>query len=259
MTSGYIPSSGLTLAHFVVFQTVARLEHRLIVVRNTNVKSTRWIEQGYPPKPKSLEALHTSPQTGKVTAKNETEVQRARQEGFYVIDRDGVARRKPNDALPKLFSFNTPEMNEPGQVIHPQQQRALVGDYDLMAVIDPAATGRVIALHSVGGVAVDNRTNPDVTRVINALNQRMDQPRVMHGPQDLYKSFKGPCTAFLPNGLAWELTTEQAVQQFYDTLGRQTIAGSYRSVPRVRPESTQKRWKVCGPRPITALGYPMRR
>ena len=152
----------------------------------------------------------------------------ARREGFYVIDNDGVARRNPHDALQKTFPFNTPDMNEPGQVIHPKQQKALVGDYDLMGVIDPAAKGRVIALHSVGGVEVANRSNPDVARIINVLNGQMDQPRVMHGPQDLYKSFRGACTAFLPNGLAWELTTEQCVREFYEKIGRETSTGTFR-------------------------------
>jgi len=228
MDSAYLPSSGITPAHFAIFQKVARQENRIIVVRNTNTKSTHWIELRYPPKPKSLEPLHTSPKTGKVTATNDEERQMARREGFYVIDNDGVARRNPNDALPKPFPFNTNEMNEPGQVIHPQQRKALVGDYDLMGVIDPAAKGRVLALHSVNGVEVSNRTNPDVARVINALNSQMDQPRVMHGPQDLYKSFRGACTAFLPDGSAKDLSTEQSVREFYKLIGRQTIAGSYR-------------------------------
>jgi hypothetical protein len=223
----YVPSSGMTLAHFAVFQRVAEKENRIIVVRNTNTKSTPWIQLGYPPKPKSLEPLHTSPKTGKVTATNEEERQRARREGFYIIESDGIARRRPHEALQKRFAFNTAEMNESGQVIHPQEQKALVGDYDLMGVIDPDAKGRVLTLHSVNGVAVENRTNPDVAAVIKLLNSQMDQPRVMHGPQDLYKSFRGPCTAFLPNGLVMELTTEQKVREFYELIGRETISGTY--------------------------------
>jgi hypothetical protein len=96
-----------------------------------------------------------------------------------------------------------------------------------MGVIDPDARGRVIALHSSHGVEVENRSNPDVNQVIDALNRQMDQPRVMHGPQDLYKSFRGPCTAFMPNGSTWELNNEQKVKEFYAMIGRETIAGSY--------------------------------
>jgi len=223
----YVPSSGITPAHFAIFQEIARKLNRIIVVRNTNEKSTLWIAQGYPPKPKNLEFLHTSVRTGKVTVKDENEKRKAREEGFYVIDSDGIARRQPHETLQKRFPLNTPEMNEPGQVIDPIRQQALVGDYDLMGVVDPDAKGRVLALHSVNGLEVANRTNPDVNRVINALNSRMDQPRVMHGPQDLYKSFRGACTAFLPNGTVWELGTEQAVRDFYKRIGRPTIKGTH--------------------------------
>jgi hypothetical protein len=223
----YLPSSGITPAHFAVFRSVAQQLNRIIIVRNTNTKSTMWIAKGYPPKPKNLEFLHTSARTGKVTVEGEDEKHKARREGFYVIDADGVARRQPHEALQKRFPFNTAEMNESGQVIDPIRQQALVGDYDLMGVIDNDAKGRVLALHSVNGMAVANRTNPDVTRVMNALNSRMDQPRVMHGPQDLYKSFRGACTAFLPSGTVWELTTEQAVREFYKNIGRPTITGAH--------------------------------
>jgi hypothetical protein len=223
----YVPSSGITLQHFAVFQKVAQHFNRIIVVRNTNPKSTFWINQGYPPKPKKLEFLHTSDETGKVTILNEEEGRRARQEGYYVVDKDGIARRKPNEALQKRFPPGTADMNEAGQVIDPKSQRALVGDYDLMGVIDPEAKGRVIALHSSHGVEVSNRSNPDVNRVIDALNSFMDEPRVLHGPQDLYKGFRGGATAFLPNGLAVELSSEQKVKEFYATIGRETITGSY--------------------------------
>lgn len=228
MSSGYIPSSGMTMTHFAVFQKVAQKTQRIILVRNTNMKCVPWIDKNYPPKPKSIEALHTSAKTGKVTAMNHKEREEARNKGFYVIDDDGIARRKPHELLQRRFAFNTPELNEPGQVIDPREQKALVGDYDLMGVIDPTAPGRVIALHSSMGEEVRNRTNPDVTRVINELNAQMGRKRVMHGPQDLYKSFRGPCTAFLPNGMTWALSTEQAVRSFYETIGRETITGSYR-------------------------------
>jgi hypothetical protein len=200
---------------------------RIIVVRNTNTRSTFWIDKGYPPKPKVLEALHTAENTGKVVARNASERAAARAAGFYVIDEDGTARRNKGESLTKKFPFNTADQNAPGQVIDPKTQLALVGDYDLMGVIDPNATGRVIALAASDGVLVDNRTNPDVDRVIDRLNALIGEKRVMHGPQDLYKSFRGACTVFLPDGSAEELATEQKVREFYDKIGRQTISGTY--------------------------------
>jgi hypothetical protein len=229
MATAYLPSSGITQAHFLIFQDVARQLNRIILVRNTNTKSTPWIDRRYPPKPKILEPLHTGERTGKVTATNPSERALARSAGFYVIDDDGVARRNPADALTKRFPFSTPDQNAAGQVIDPKSQLAFVGDYDLMGVIDPNAKGRVLALAASNGVAVGNRTNPDVDRVINALNARMDQPRVMHGPQDLYKGFRGGCTVFLVDGSAENLPTEQKVREFYDKIGRQTMEGSYRA------------------------------
>lgn len=228
MATAYLPSSGITQAHFLIFQDVARRLNRIIVVRNTNVRSTPWIDKRYPPKPKVLEPLHTGERTGKVTATNPTERALARSAGFYVIDDDGVARRNLADALPTKFPFNTADQNAAGQVIDPKSLLAFVGDYDLMGVIDPSAKGRVLALATSNGAAVSNRTNPDVDRAINALNARMDQPRVMHGPQDLYKGFRGGCTVFLTDGSAENLPTEQKVREFYEKIGRQTIEGSYR-------------------------------
>lgn len=130
MPTAYLPLSGITFAHFQVFQSVAQRLNRIIVVRNTNKRSTYWIERGYPPKPKILEALHTDEMTGKVTAMNPAEFMAARAAGFYVIDSDGIARRNRGEQLSKRFAFKTPDQNEPGQVIHPARQLALVGDYD---------------------------------------------------------------------------------------------------------------------------------
>ncbi len=219
----------MTPQHFSAFQRVATQLSRIIVVRNTNPKSTQWIAKGYPPKPMSIKS-HTSRRTGKVTAANPAEIDTAQRAGFYVIAADGTARRSATDALTKKFPAGTDEQNEAGQIIHPTQQRALVGDYDLLGVIDPEAKGRNITLHSVNGVALMNRTSPDVERVRMTVNALLDQPRIMHGAQDQYA---GPpekddgSTAFLPNGLVYALTTAAAVQEFYNLLGRQFITGKY--------------------------------
>jgi hypothetical protein len=221
MSTAYLPSSGIAFAHFQIFQSVAQRLNRIIIVRNTNMKSTYWIERGYPPKPKALEALHTDEKTGKVTARNPSEVAAARTAGFYVIDSDGIARRNRGEQLTKRFPFNTPDLNAPGQVIDPAPQLALVGDYDLMGVIDPNAKGRILTLIASNGVFASNRTNPDVDRVINELNAVMGEKRVMHGPQDLYRSFRGPCTAFFVDGTV-ESLSEQEVMDLYASYRRQT-------------------------------------
>ena len=228
MTSPYLASSGMTPDHFGVFQLVASQLQLIIIVRNTNRKSTPWIAKGYPPKPMSIKS-HTGAKTGKVTAANATEIQIAQAAGFYVLGADGIARRSPTEVLQKKFPFGTDEQNEPNQIIHPTQQRALVGDYDLLGVIDPAAKGRNITLVTSNGAIVPNRTSPYVERVRNAVNPRLDQARVMHGAQDQYAGApdKDGSSAFLPNGLAVELTSPQKVIEFYQLLGRQFITGKY--------------------------------
>jgi hypothetical protein len=120
-------------------------------------------------------------------------------------------------------------MNEPGQVIEPKQRKALVGDYDLMGVIDPAATGRNLVLVTSNGVKMNNLMSPDVERARAAINRRLDQPRVMHGAQDQFGDFpeSGGAAAFFPNGLVWELKDEQSIRGFYDLLNRQPITGTY--------------------------------
>jgi hypothetical protein len=129
--------------HFEQFQFVADHSQLIVIVRNTNPKSKFWIERGYPPKPKEIKC-HTSKRTGKVTAVSSEEVSAWRAANFYVIDADGVARRGPNDALPSRFPFGTAEKNEQGQVIDPKKNKALVGDYDLMAWLIPGRKAAIL-------------------------------------------------------------------------------------------------------------------
>lgn len=213
--------------HFASFQAVAQELGLIVVVRNTNPRSTQWIERGYPPKPVTIKC-HTSKKTGKVTATTGKEIADCRAAGFYVIDPDGVARRKPGEALQQRFAFGNPDMHEAGQVIDPVQRKALVGDYDLMGVIDPASPGRNLVLVSSHGIQMKNLISPDVERARQAVNRRLDQPRVMHGAQDQFGDFPdGGASAFLPNGLVWELKDGQSIRGFYDLIKRQPITGSY--------------------------------
>jgi len=213
--------------HFDQFLRVADESGLIIIVRNTNPKSKVWIERGYPPKPMNIKC-HTSKKTGKVTAVNPGEVSACRAANFYVIDADGIARRGSNDALASRFPFGTAEQNEQGQVIDPKRNKALVGDYDLMGVVNPEAKGRNLTLIWTNGVRVSDFTSPDVDRVRMMVNARLDQPRVMHGAQDQFADFpEGGATAFFPNGLTWELKNGESIRGFYELLGRQTIKGSY--------------------------------
>ena len=226
MSKNFIVSSGMTTAHFAHFQKVAKEQTRILVVRNTNLKSAHWIQLGYPAKPLGME-VHTSTDTGKVTAMNEAEKAEAKRHpgGYYVINADGTASNARGVKL--VIQFTLGMEHRDGQVIDPATKKALVGDYDLQGVIDPNAPGRILALHASNGIPVKNSSNPDVERIRRLLNMGFDQPRVMHGPEDLFRSFRGPCTAFLTDGSALELCSQLAVEKFYQDLGRETRHGRY--------------------------------
>jgi len=77
---------------------------------------------------------------------------------------------------------DTNEKNEPGQVIHSEQHIALVGDYDLLAVIDPLAPGRNIVLAAANGEAVEDRLGPESSAWHGRSQHRAwTSQRVMHG------------------------------------------------------------------------------
>ena len=225
----YIEESGITFPHYGIFEQAANALQRVIIVRNTNTLSTRpWIERGYPPKPRSIK-IHTSHTTGKVTCVNPDEFTKARAAGFYVIDSDGFARNAAGAALPQRFNLaSEEEQNEVGQVIHPVQQRALVGDYDLLTVIDPLAPGRNIVLATANGEAVEDRLGPDVERVMDVINPRLDQPRIMHGAHDQWDDLpEGGSTVFYPDRSSEMIWNREEMTNFYALIGRQTIKGSY--------------------------------
>jgi hypothetical protein len=226
----YIPESGITFTHYGIFEQAARALNRVIIARNTNVKSTPWIDEGYPPKPRTIK-IHTSKDTGKVTCGNTDEVTKARAAGFYVIDADGMARNAGGAALPERFRLgDEKEQSEVGQVIHPQQHLALVGDYDLLAVIDPLAPGRNIVLAAENGEAVEDRLGPEVERLMDFMNPRFDQPRIMHGAHDQWDDIpEGGSTVFFTDGSSQLIATRDEMANFYAFIQRESIRGSYGS------------------------------
>jgi len=227
--------SGITPGHLKVFQQVAQRMNRIIAVRSTNPASTPWIERGFPGKPLAIK-IKTSKVTGIVTAVEENgalsvkDMITARSKGYYVVDADLVARNAGGEAL-ELRNPDWPL--EPGQVIDPHQLKPLVGDYDLLGVIDPTAPGRNLVVAASEGKIRTDWTNPMTRRVAAELNAGMDQPRVMHGAQDgLSGEYggipdKGGAVVFYPDGNAKYLATPAEVREFYDSINRQTIVGKY--------------------------------
>lgn len=227
----FIPETGMPINHFRAFQEAAKEANAIAVVRNTNNASVKLIEAGCPGKPMFFK-FHTSDSTGIVMAKTPQDVVKAWAHDHFVVGDDLIARRtivrqgrRVNDQIDLRNAFWKVEK---GQVIDPVLKKPLVGDYDLMGVIDPSATGRNIALAATKeGGAVQNVTSPIVKKFSDAVNGKLDRPRVLHGAQDQFAGFRKGATAFHPDGTVTYLPDEAAVKQFYDSIGRQTIKGSY--------------------------------
>lgn len=230
----YVPESGITTAHFTVFKEVATELNFIILVRRGKQACIRWIERDYPAKPLDISMAKTSERTGKVTCRGPEQVIQAQQAGYYVLVPTGPRRelrafnplRAPEE-LPLEYPAGTNEMNDEGQVIDPISGLALTGDYDLLGVIDPAATGRALTLVASNGRReapsglVYERTNPLATRATQRLNARLGRrPRIMHGPHDLKfaldENNADGCTAFYPGDTVYFIPTVNDLKEFYD-------------------------------------------
>ncbi len=216
---------GMVPAHWWVFRDAAVKHGRIIGVRNTNRLSTQWIAKGYPPKPLEIK-IKTSKTTGIVTAENTADISKARELGYIVIDEHGI----PRDHLQRPVALKRdPEWPvEPGQIIDPKQLKPLVGDYDLLTVVDPSATGGNLALAFSDGIWLEDRFNPDVKRIAKWTNSQLDQPRVMHGAHDQWADAKAAlietdgATIFYPDGSVKVLETGQDAVDFFSLMKRRT-------------------------------------
>lgn len=233
----FIPESGMTRSHFEGVQQTAHEKQQIIVMRNTNTASTRLIEMGCPAKPLEIK-FHVSSSTGVVTAAGPSEIKTAYDAGYYVVGADGVARREFFDKFngrqvkQELKLQNVFWNLQPGQLIDPKLKKPLVGDYDLMGVIDPQSRGRNVVLVAKDGVRVADVMSPMVREVKDTANKKFDQPRVMHGAHDQFAAFRGGATVFFPkrffpNRPPLLLPDEFAVKLFYESIHRQTILGAY--------------------------------
>lgn len=231
----FIPESGITEDHFQKFQEAAQEEQVVGLVRNTNRKSTDLIKQGCPGKPKGID-FHTSDRTGVVTAVGDVEIRTAQEKGYFVVEPGnrvarGFALQNGKRVQTELKLRNPFWTVEPGQLIDPKLMKPLVGDYDLMSVINPRSPGQNVALVASGGKQLDNVESPIVRRFKDRVNSKFDMPRVHHGAQDQFAGFRGGATVFLPDGRVFFLADEVAVQEFFNEVGRQTRVGQYSSPP----------------------------
>jgi hypothetical protein len=228
-STAYVSKSGITPAHFKVFQEAAQKEKLIVLVRNGKESAIPLIERGCPGKPKIFEPFNTDGRTGILTALKADHKQLVYKNNYLLVNGYRVATR-----LLAIGSLETVKLKdvfwqlEPGQVIDPVVMKPVVGDYDLMGVFSPTAAGRNLTLVSSDGVPTKNRTSPIVEKLTETVNQKFDLPRVLHGAQDQYAGFKNGATAFFPDGTAQYMETEAEVKAFYASVGRQPITGSYR-------------------------------
>jgi hypothetical protein len=231
----FIAESGMTQPHFRCFQEAAADDQVIVVVRLTNTKSTPLITKGAPGKPKDLEFLNTSPENGIVYARDLQQTYQTYKKGYAVVGEDGVAKRlvrgEPGAESAVYETVHIPDkfwQIEKGQVLDPKLGRPFVGDYDLMGVIKPSNPGQNIALFASDGEILTDFTNPMVTKFRNTVNTKIGGlNRVLHGAQDQYKGFKGGAVVFHPDRTVELLKDEAAVRAFYESLKRETRAGSY--------------------------------
>ena len=241
-----IKASGITPTHFEVFERVAQQENLIIAVRNTNPKSTPLIARGFPAKPMAIKAK-TSKKNGIVTieeglsshpdgnvmklkhktTKGQEHLDAALDNGYAVVDPLGVPRTKDGRvlALPQRPGWDL----KPGQIIDTRRKKPLVGDYDLLGVIDPDNPSRNLALAVDNKVLLENWTNPRTKQVAAKINGQLDQPRVMHGGHDQYGKARldlsdaDGSTVFMPNGEIIPLRTGEDVTAFYKGLNRRGL------------------------------------
>lgn len=227
-SSGYVRKSGITPEHFRSFQEAAREAKVIAVVRNGKESAIPLIEKGCPGKPKVFEPFNTDPRTGILTAKSEADKALVYRNNYILVNEQRVPlRRLTNGSLERVEIPHPFWELEPGQVIDPALKKPIVGDYDLMGVFEESNTGQNITLATSNGVPLANRTSPVVDRFTNTINRKFDQKRILHGAQDQYKGFRGGATAFFPDGSVLYMDTEAEVEQFYATIKRQPITGSY--------------------------------
>jgi hypothetical protein len=243
-----VARSGMTQMHFRLFQLVAQQENLIIAVRNTNVKSTPLIRRGFPAKPMAIKAK-TSKKTGIVTVDRTNEKWRAHRQaahenGYAIVDTDGVARTRWGNVLE--LSENPGWKLEPGQIIDTRSRKPLVGDYDLLGIIDPKNPGQNAALAAENQVVLQNWTNPRTREIAARLNNGMDQPRVMHGGHDQWRGAKldlsdaDGSTVFMPDGEVFTLNTGEDVAAYYAGLKRRGLGGDVE--PSMTPEAI-KEWR----------------
>ncbi|MFL5243590.1 MAG: hypothetical protein ACJ8FY_15905 [Gemmataceae bacterium] len=227
---GYDVRMGIPEEHLKAMIEAAKETNVTVVFRANKAAAIPLIKKGAVPKAKYF-TFKSSPKTGVLMATEPAHVATAYQHGYYVVEADGVARRMFNGAKQELQIPDPFWSIEKGQVIAPNA-KPVVGDYDLLGVLPNESPGR-----NVVGVPDDplkgDWNGPDVQKYADALNKKLDQPRVLHGAQDGFRhdQYGGLTddTAYAVHGDGSHSILEGRAAQkaFYKAHGRETVMGSY--------------------------------
>ena len=223
--------AGMPFKHFTAFKRAAADADKIVLVRQTNPKSIPWINKKFPPKPKELEFLKTSPSTGLATAKNADEIKKARNllhssgKQYYVVDKGGRTASNARGEVLDLANSNWPP--KAGQVIDPVAKKPIPGDYDLMGVIDPEATGRNLALVNSHGKRLKDFSNTWIKDIARRVNAQLDTSRVLHGAEEAYGNWSRIkadeiVVAFFPDGRTVAYN-RNALIELYARYGRKLL------------------------------------
>jgi hypothetical protein len=143
--------------------------------------------------------------------------------GYYVVDSKGV----PRDAagFPLQLSAKPGWPVESGQIIDPDVLKPVVGDYDLLDVIDPSAWDELMIVWSEGGTPLLNKTNPEIEQIKDLINGAIGvRARVMHGPWAAVDDVAdaGDSLFFYPDGSVVPFTAAE-VKALYFAIGRKVF------------------------------------
>jgi hypothetical protein len=232
---GYDPLMGIPEEHLNAMIEAAKETNVIAIFRANKKEAIPLIRKGAVPKAKYF-TFKSSPQTGVLTATEPSHVITAYQHGYFVMEADGVARRVFNGAKQELHIADRFWTLEKNQVIAPNG-KPVVGDYDLLGVLPNESPGRNIV-----GVPNDplkgDWIGPDVQKYADALNKKLDQPRVLHGAQDgfhhnEYGGFTNDTAyAVYGDGSTYVMKGRADQEAFFKAYGREHALGSY---PRPSP------------------------
>lgn len=229
---GYDQAMGIPPEHLTKMIEAAKETGVIAIFRANKKASIDLIRNGAHGKPMWAK-FKTSADTGVLTTRNTEERAIAMANEAFVVDADLVAKRMARRVVKvngkeviQEVKLNGAWKVEAGQVVG-KDGKPYVGDYDLLGVAPMKSPGSNVSL--VPDDIINGDWNgPWVKKYAEALNKRLDKPRVLHGAQDAYGGkveYRGltddTAYAVFPDGSTLVMQGRIEQQAFYDHIGRQ--------------------------------------